>query len=145
MAAPASTPLPPIHVLVVEAETRDRGQFPYLRKSLGDLVRRVETARQALEAARESPGLEVVVLCRSHREPGCLDLVGSLRAVHPEVGVVLVSPDTDPCALDRALQAEVDEFVVEPVEPEYVHEVVREMMLGQALCGSPLQMGSHDS
>ncbi len=138
MAAPASTPLRPTHVLVVEDETRDRRLYPHLRKNLGGQVRRAETAGEALGVARESPGLEVVVLCRSHSEAGCLDLVGRLRSVHPEMGVVLVSPDTNPCVLDRALQAEVDEFVAEPVEPEYVHEVVREMMQGLASCWSRL-------
>jgi len=133
MAAQERNPAISRNILVLEDRPAEKNLVPHQYQDLGSQVIHVDSAVDALEAARNCPGLEVVVLYWNIRESGCLDLVLSLRKLHPDVGVVLVSPGADPVSMEAALQAEVDEIVAGPAWPETIQEVVWEMILGRTI------------
>jgi len=128
----------PAHVLVVQPDAADEEVFYHLSENMDAKILVAHTSLDAVELAGTCTELRVAVILWDAGEPGCLDLIEKLRALHPDVGIVLVSAAAGEDAVRRAVQTEVDEFVSAPVEPGYLREVVHEMLAGHDLHWSPI-------
>ena len=128
----------PGQVLVVETAERSSELQDYLRDQLDVPVLAACSFPDAVEAAAACSGLKVAVIRGNPEDVECRELVENLRGLHPDVGVVLVSRNGDPAAVQSIIASQVDEFVIEPIDPDYVREVVNEMLSGHDLHCSPI-------
>ncbi len=128
----------PTHVLVVEAQaSKSEPYYASLHGNLGNQVVQAASPDAALDLAAACPALEVGVIHMDPALPACLELVCGLRALHPDVALILIAENMDAESMVRAMEVAVDEFVLEPTSPAYVNEVVREMITGRKYLWSP--------
>ena len=133
MVAANSVAQEPAHVIVVEPDSRRSELFDLLSQRLDAQVLPAHSALDAVEMAGTCTGLRVAVICWSAKTSGCRELVANLRAMHPDLGVILISNEASSDAFREAVAAEVDEFVAEPTSPDYIEEIVAEMISAQDL------------
>ncbi|MBN2490328.1 MAG: response regulator [Planctomycetes bacterium] len=131
----------PAHVLVVEPGARDSELFAHLSATLGTDVHilAAPSGRDAVALAATCTELGVAVILAEASDRACLELIAELRALHPEVGIVLVSATLTGECVRTAVHAEVDELVAAPAEPAEIGEVVRELLVCRDLHWSPIR------
>jgi DNA-binding NarL/FixJ family response regulator len=138
VATESTTNKEPAHVILVEPGTGKGALFDSLSERLDAQVLPAHSALDAVEMAGTCTGLRVAVICWNAINPECRELVASLRQRHPELAVILISDEASPDAVREAVAAEVDEFVVNPTSPDYIEEIVAEMISAQDLCWSTI-------
>jgi len=133
MVTPNPVAREPAHIILVEPDSGNGELFDLLSERLDVQVLPAHSALDAVEMAGTCTGLRVAVICGHAMTPECGELVASLRARHPELGVILIANEASPDALRQAVAAEVDEVVVQPTSPGYIEEIVAEMLSAQDL------------
>lgn len=117
-------PLPPVrNVLVVDDEPTLRLGFSYALSSRSTFVESASTGRQALEKLRSSR-FDIVILDLRMPDIDGLGVIEAMRLTGIEVPVVLCSAAVTPSAAIRAIQHQVPDFLLKPVRPADLREVI---------------------
>lgn len=123
----------PTHVMVVDSGKGESEALAELCREMDVHLLNAHSAFDALELAGTAAGLRVAVIRWSPLEPGCLELLESLRRHHPELAVMLLTDDNRPGSIREAVAAHADEIICEPADPEYVCEIVENLLAGAEL------------
>jgi DNA-binding NarL/FixJ family response regulator len=123
----------PVNVMVVDSGKGESEALNELAREMDVQLVGAHSAFDALELAGTAAGLRVAVVRWSPREPGCLELLETLRRHHPDLAVVLLTDDARPAVIRDAVAACADEIICEPADPEYVREVVENLIAGVEL------------
>lgn len=110
-------------VLVVDDEPTLRLGFSYALSSRDTLVETASTGRQALEKIRENT-YDIVILDLRMPDIDGLGVLETLRLSGNLVPIVLCSAALTPAAALRAIQHRVPDFLLKPIRPTDLRDVV---------------------
>jgi DNA-binding NtrC family response regulator len=110
-------------VLVVDDEPTLRLGFSYALSSRDTLVETASTGRQALEKIRENT-YDIVILDLRMPDIDGLGVLETLRLAGNLVPIVLCSAALTPAAALRAIQHRVPDFLLKPIRPTDLRDVV---------------------
>lgn len=111
------------NVLVVDDEPTLRLGFSYALSNKNTFVESASTGRQALEKIRSS-AFDIVILDLRMPDIDGLGVIESLRTAGNLTPIVLCSAAITPSAAFKAIQHRVPDFLLKPVRPADLREVV---------------------
>lgn len=109
---------------MVDDEPTLRLGFSYSLSNTSTLVDTAPTGRQALEKLNES-SYDIVILDLRMPDIDGIGVITSLREAGNRVPIVLCSAAITPCALFQAIQYGVPDFVLKPIRPVDLRDVVK--------------------
>ena len=122
-----------MQVMIVEDQTMIRSLLEsYFREEDGHrIVASIPGAKQAVEVCRTTPvDLILMDVQTEHRENG-LTAVRQIKAVQPEVRIVVVTSPIDGAVLEEARASGADSLWYKDSEKKRLMEVVRQTMAGE--------------
>lgn len=116
-----------MQALIIDDSRAMRSLLRQIVEPLGFHVTEAENGRRGLERLHELPNVEVVLVDWNMPEMNGLEFVQAVRAdsAHSEIKLVMVTTETEPDRMARALMAGVDEFVMKPFTREILLEKLK--------------------
>lgn len=114
---------PQRRVLVVDDEPTLRLGFSYALANRSTVVDSASTGRQALEKLKTS-AYDIMILDLRMPDIDGLGVIDALRDAGNEIPIVLCSAAITPSAALRAIQRQVPDFLLKPVRPADLREIV---------------------
>lgn len=122
MAIDSSSQPGSLRVLVVEDDPTLGSLIAMILRQFSETVELVETGREAIE--RSSHGFDAVACDISLPDMSGLAVIETIRASHPEAGIVAVTGMVDVDIAVQSMKAGADDFVAKPFEPEILWHVL---------------------
>lgn len=116
-----------MHALIVDDSRAMRRILRQIVEPLGFQIAEAGNGREALERLDENSSIELVLVDWNMPEMNGLDFVKAVRAnpQYEQLKLVMVTTETEPSRMARALMAGVDEFVMKPFTREILLDKLR--------------------
>lgn len=109
-----------MHALIVDDSRAMRHVLKRIVEPLGFEIAEAGNGLEALQRLKEFPGAELALVDWNMPEMNGFEFVKAVRAetVYAEMKIVMVTTETEPTKMARALMAGADEFLMKPFTPE---------------------------
>ncbi|MEI8382586.1 MAG: response regulator [Planctomycetota bacterium] len=116
-----------MNAMIVDDSRAMRRILRQIVEPLGFQVIEAGHGVEALNRVSEFPDLDLILVDWNMPEMNGIDFVTAIRAnpAHRGIKLVMVTTETEPSKMARALMAGVDEFVMKPFTPEILVDKLR--------------------
>ncbi len=116
-----------MHALIVDDSRAMRRILRQIVEPFGFQITEAGNGREALQRLDDNPETELVLVDWNMPEMDGLEFVRVVRAnpLYERIKLVMVTTETEPAKMARALMAGVDEFVMKPFTPEILIDKLR--------------------
>ncbi|WP_437205120.1 response regulator [Planctomicrobium sp. SH664] len=116
-----------MHALIIDDSRAMRRILQQIVEPLGFRVSQAAHGREGIAQLDTLPDIDVVLVDWNMPEMNGLEFVQALRthSMYSNLKVVMVTTETEPRQMARALMAGVDEFVMKPFTPEILIDKLR--------------------
>ncbi len=115
------------NILIVDDEENLRQSLKFILQPLGYNVSDAPDAEAALEALRTNH-FQLILLDLIMPGMHGLELLPQIRALHPDIAVLIFAADTTTDTINKALQLGAQGFIPKPIEPSDIIKQIQSIL-----------------